>query len=483
MNLRWSLWKLCLFGCLVAGLHWMGTGGIPLVDRDEPRFAQATRELVESGDWIVPTFNGLPRYDKPPLIYWAQAISVHFLGPSAAAVRLPSVLSAALAAVVLVLWARRAAGDAAGWMAGCLFATSLQVAIHARLAVADMLLVLWVSLSAWALWEVARRRREGWIPGPWDWVFWGALGCGFLTKGPVAWFPMLVAVLSGPRPRLLRVLQGSAVVLLVVGGWGIPALIRTRGEFLMVGLGHHVLDRYAGSLDGHGSGTLGRYLLSLPFYAVTIWPSFFPASRWLPWWIRNGWRGGETSLLGRQCRAGFLLVFAVFTLGNTKLPHYLLPALPWVCVGVAEAWVRQKRPDGSWIRTTAVMAVLEAVLALALARSGFVRSMAPAGELLADADRWPPATELATTHYREPSLVWSYRSGGRPPVQFLEFESSAAFLNQPGPRACVLTADEFERWDGREARRVHGSPVIRSVNGWNPVHGKRVHLVLVRFER
>ena len=102
----WSLreaWALA--GALA--LAWiylgLGTASLPLMDRDEPRFAEASREMLAGGDWVVPRLNGGHRFDKPPLIYWMQAACMRWLGRSEAAVRLPSVACATLAALATVL--------------------------------------------------------------------------------------------------------------------------------------------------------------------------------------------------------------------------------------------------------------------------------------------------------------------------------------------------------------------------------------------
>lgn len=93
MELRWTLGRWLGFGILVLGLNLIGVGTLPLVDRDEPRFAEATREMRASGDWIIPMFNGAPRYDKPPMVYWLQSLSTFVLGESEWSLPLPSAMA------------------------------------------------------------------------------------------------------------------------------------------------------------------------------------------------------------------------------------------------------------------------------------------------------------------------------------------------------------------------------------------------------
>src|SRR5947209_19997472 len=122
--------------------HIIGTWSIPLIDRDEPRFAEASREMIERGDYIVPHFNNQLRLDKPPLAYWAQVASYRVFGENDFAARFPSAIAAALVALSIFVWGNRIAGERVGWWAAIIFTLSLQTFIHAEAAVADMWLVL-----------------------------------------------------------------------------------------------------------------------------------------------------------------------------------------------------------------------------------------------------------------------------------------------------------------------------------------------------
>src|SRR5271168_3473010 len=91
---------------------------LPLLDRDEPRFAEASREMLQSGNYVVPTFNGAPRYAKPPLIYWCQTISYRLLGENAFAARLPSLIATAATALLLATWGMKLGSEQIGAGAG-----------------------------------------------------------------------------------------------------------------------------------------------------------------------------------------------------------------------------------------------------------------------------------------------------------------------------------------------------------------------------
>src|SRR5919109_2811666 len=135
--------------------HLAGTWNLPLIDRDEPRFAEASREMIERGDYVVPYFNGQLRLDKPPLTYWAQVASYHIFGENDFAARFPSAIAAALVAILIFAWGthfgerphpagsvRHPAEHKTGLVAAIMFTLCLQTFVHAKAAVADMWLVL-----------------------------------------------------------------------------------------------------------------------------------------------------------------------------------------------------------------------------------------------------------------------------------------------------------------------------------------------------
>ena len=148
-------YALLFFGCVV--FHILGTWSLPLIDRDEPRFAEASREMIGRGNYIVPYFNNQLRLDKPPLTYWAQVSSYHIFGENDFAARFPSAIAAALTALSIVVWGRRMGGEKLGWWAAIIFTLSLQTFVHAKAAVADMWLVLFVTLAHWAGYELLYR--------------------------------------------------------------------------------------------------------------------------------------------------------------------------------------------------------------------------------------------------------------------------------------------------------------------------------------
>src|SRR5439155_11680677 len=168
----------------------------------------------------------------------------------------------------------------------------------------------------------------------------------FLAKGPIGWTPLLtvtsstIILLREPQfAQRFKFGRGIVVILAIVSIWGIPALLRTNGEFLRVGIGRHVIGRSIGAMEGHGANSLGAYLLLLPFYFITVFASFFPWSIKLPWLARTLWRSRDK--IDNYFVAGIVIIFVIFTFVKTKLPHYTLPAFPLLALLLARHWSKQ----------------------------------------------------------------------------------------------------------------------------------------------
>lgn len=419
---------------LLAG-NWI----LPLTDRDETRFAEASREMLERGDYVVPWFNGTWRFDKPILIYWCQAASYIFLGVNDFAARLPSVLFTTATALLLVRWGRRRMDIRTGFLAGAMFVTALHVAIIGRVATADMAMVFFYTLAAWSGWELTRpenpTRKTWWA------IFYVTLALGFLAKGPVAWLPLGGIILARAlRKDSFRLPIGETILGILITGalaacWGIPALQQTHGEFFNVGMGEHVIRRSTGVIDGHGlSGILGL-IATLPLYFVTFFVSFFPWSTRVPSAIKTWWAQRERDDLGWFLLTQSLLVFVVFSFVRTKLPHYTMPAFPLIALWLARQissgqknfqWIG-KRVFAMSIFTLVLMLGAAAVLRPFLLTENVWRELAPHVQ---------PNTRIGCFGYTEPSLVWKFRSMNTNYVTLGNVEQAKDFLTNPAP--CIL---------------------------------------------
>jgi 4-amino-4-deoxy-L-arabinose transferase-like glycosyltransferase len=422
-----------------------GSWALPLIDRDEPRFAEASREMIERGDFVVPYFDNRTRFDKPPLIYWLQDAAYGLLGENEFAARLPSALCGALTTVVIALWGTQLYGARAAWRAALIFGLCVQTMVHAHAAVADMAMIAASTASACAGWNWVAgdrlHRKQWWV------AFWGLLALGFLAKGPIGWVPIGMAgwiaakIERAKRPGALEWVLGAALMLALVGIWGIPALVRTHGEYAAVGLGRHVVMRSVAPMQGHGARTWRIYAVTFPFYLVTVWPSFFPWSLWLPaagialWRRRRDWRLEESYLV-----AGIVIVFGIFTLSWTKLPHYTLPAFPFMALLLGAWWGEERERAFRWAAGLTAAALLAALAACPLARSLFASQQI----YEAAAPYLTPEMVLGTAGYEEPSLVWLFRKKIRGFETAVKVKDAGKWMAEPGPRVCVLPAAELQ---------------------------------------
>jgi 4-amino-4-deoxy-L-arabinose transferase-like glycosyltransferase len=472
-----------LFLACVA-FHVIGTWAVPLIDRDEPRFAEASREMIERGDYVVPRFNNQLRLDKPPLAYWAQVASYRIFGENDFAARFPSAIAAALVAMSILAWGSRISvarlawsEDGVGWRAAIIFSLSLQIFVHAKAAVADMWLVLFMTTAHWSASRLIAYRGSGSEDRrtKWWWIFYVSLALGFLAKGPIAWTPLLTLaamkffVREVELSRELKFVRGILLMLAIVALWAVPALMQTHGEFLRIGIGRHVIGRSFSAMESHGSNSFWIYLLLLPFYFVTIFASFFPWSIKLPSLIKRFWRIERGSFdIYLLCGAG--VIFVIFTLVKTKLPHYTLPALPLLSLFVARHIDSER-----FLKSAATFAVC-LYLALALFVAPFAARFFPAKQLYLKArDYLKPDMEFGAVDFQEPSLVWYFRSRTHGWMTPLNQKNVGEFMATGGGRFVVMPTAVMDK--------AFPSPPANwntfSTGGFNVAKGKHVDLTLV----
>lgn len=473
---------------------------LPLIDRDEPRFAEASREMIQRGDYVVPYFNNQLRLDKPPLTYWAQVASYHVFGENDFAARFPSAIAAALLALTIPVRGLRMGGERLGWRAAIIFTLCLQTFIHAKAAVADMWLALFVSTAHWSGLELL---RDGLTESPeghkqemqhrmnrWWFSFYISLALGFLAKGPIAWVPLLTVgstLFYAPNLNLARrfkFARGILLMLVIVAAWGIPALIWTNGEFLRIGIGRHVIGRSLGAMEGHGWNSLGGYILLLPFYFVTVFFSFFPWSIKLPSLVKD--LRHKRDNIDRYLLSGISIIFIIFSLIKTKLPHYTLPAFGMLALLLARHWPEKTASvSGAPAPITETRRSLFGRIAIVTASAWIVIALAvpplvarffPAYQLFQlSRESLRPDMQFAAVEFQEPSLVWYFRSRVKGFLTPLKKRAAGEFMNAAGPRFIVLPTSV--------ANDVFANPPENwrffTINGFNIPKGRRVDLTLV----
>ncbi|MDB5394977.1 MAG: glycosyl transferase [Rhodospirillales bacterium] len=317
-------------------LYLPGQRTIPAIDRDEARFAQATRQMRESGDYVDIRLGNEARLKKPVGIYWLQAAATKLMGGENFAnpvwtYRLPSLLGALGAILVTLAIGRRWLGAEAGFAAAAMLAASLLLGVESRQAKTDAVLLLTVLAGMAGL-------AEAWMPDPGArplsrarWItFWVAIGIGILIKGPIILMVItLTAAILAIRDRSLgwllrlRPWRGIALALAIALPWLIAITISSHGAFITQSLGNDMAAKLAGAKESHGAPP-GAYLAMFP---VTFWPGSLFALLALPWIWRN--RRDRAVIF---CLAWIIPSWLVFEAVPTKLPHYVLPLFPAIAL-------------------------------------------------------------------------------------------------------------------------------------------------------
>ncbi len=467
-------WQRCLLLFLVVLLLAAPQAAmLPLIDRDEPRFAEAAREMIQSGNFVVPTFNGVPRYDKPPLIYWCQAAAYEIFGQNAFAARLPSLLATAATAVLIYTWGIRLGRTWIGLAAALSYSFCLQTVQQGRVATADALLIFFMTLTAFAGWLIVRPKTGTCAPFACYAVLALGFGGGFLAKGPEAWLPLiaLLGCASGKRLGvMLSFVAGLAVVLL----WGVPAYLETHGDYLWQSWKAGIADRAWGSDQGHGASNIGIYLLELPYYFVGFWVSALPWSVLIALHARRLFSGWKLDLADTYLLLNVIPLWIVFTLMATKLPHYTLPTFPMLALLFARRWVAAELSAVLPLRIAFLFGLVFAVLAiigipLAVA-NGYTPS--PVGKLVfAAGDTLKPDTQFALVDFKEPTAVWEMRRVTASYAEFIDTSAAVTYLSQPGPHAVIF--------GNRIVLKPESSWTTYEARGFNAAKGKTIDLTMI----
>ncbi len=348
---------LLVLACGIALFIWR-LGSTGLVDETPPLFAASARAMAETGDWLTPRVNGLPRYDKPPLVYWLMGLGYLLPGQSlwnplgSWAASLPSALSSVVVmlalAATLLRWPQPSPAGAQGDLGGATrsaltafsaalaFALSPLVLIWSRVAVSDSLFTAILALSLLLFWRrYADPECQGW------WPAWLLLGLAVLTKGPVALVLVgltlaLFAWWQG-EPKLLmrlwRPLPGLVITAAVALPWYGAELLVEGEPFWQSFFGYHNLQRFTSVVNHH----LQPWWFFGPMLVVASLPFTPLLMHGLAQALARGRRQPARASLGPFAACWLLVVFGFFTLAATKLPSYWLPATPAAGVLIALA--------------------------------------------------------------------------------------------------------------------------------------------------
>jgi 4-amino-4-deoxy-L-arabinose transferase-like glycosyltransferase len=376
-NHRAKLGDVALIVSLCLVLYLAGNGRVSLWDRDEAWYAQTAREMVQRSDYVVPTFNGEPRFRKPVLIYWLMATAYSVFGDNEFGARFFSGIAGTVTCLLTYRLGTRIGGRAVGLVAALMLAVAPFMVIESKLATTDAVLTAALVGAMSCVWEL----HDAGFSWRRSLTFWFLIGVLVLTKGPFG--PAFIAcgvaawlLLSRQWSVLSRMnwLPGLAVVLALCLPWGVAIYRATDGEFYRVALGDQALGHSLGSMNNH-RGFPG-------FYLVIALAGLLPWSLLLPFglsgvrqWFRGP--GPESFLLG-----WIIGPLIMVELMRTKLPQYYLPAFPaWsllIARGVVDFHAAGHRlvKSAGGLRRVIVLGVLGPLAAIVFA--AFVLTRGPA---------------------------------------------------------------------------------------------------------
>ena len=331
---RLALVLLCL-------LLWLpGFFTLPPTDRDEARFAQATKQMVETHDYVHIRLGEEERNKKPAGIHWLQAASVHLLEATGLgsrqdiwAYRVPSFLGGVLAVLAVFHWGRTLVGRRAAFLAAAMLASSMVLVAEVHIAKTDAALLATVA-AAMGLFGVAYLRPRQFTAGQAA-AFWLILGASVLLKGPVGpMVPLLAGITLAVVDRGARWLRplrphwGIPLMIAAAAPWFIAIGIATEGRFFEQAVGGDMLSKIGSGEEKHG-GPPGFYLMT---FGIAAFPGAWIVLMGLPTAWRERLRPEVRFLL-----AWVVPSWLVFEAVQTKLPHYTLPMYPALML-LGAAW-------------------------------------------------------------------------------------------------------------------------------------------------
>ena len=354
---------------LAAVTLFTGLFSVPPMDRDESRYAQAARQMMETGDYLNINFQDYDRHKQPAGSYWLQTVAATPFGGADAPIgahRLPGFVFSLLAVAITAWMGARFFSPPVGLAAGIILAICLTLSVEARTAKTDAILLgfgMIAQASLMVLMLQVKEARPNFIG--WPALLWGAIGLTLLVKGPIFFMVTALTAIAftawtrDPK-RLLRLRPefGVPLALLIFGPWFLAINLETGWAFYYEAVGHSMLDKVGEAQEAH-SGPLGFHV---GLTAVTLWPGV----ALLALGVLAAWTNRADD------RIKFLIswivpVYIVFEIVATKLPHYTLPAFPAMAMLIGLGLVNaQSLLSGLWRRvahfTFGAVAIIVALL-------------------------------------------------------------------------------------------------------------------------
>ncbi len=323
-------------------LYLLNTWGVSIYILDEAKNATCAREMLESRNLFVPTFNFGLRTDKPPLHYFFMMLAYKMFGVTPFAARFFSGVCGALTVLISFIYTKRVLGDRIAFWTATILLASVHLSIQFHLSVPDPYLIFFIIWSLFAFYNVFKTKSFREIL-----FMYLAIAFGILAKGPVALLlPGLVFLLflvfsrnfKWKTIKSFRPFLGAVIVIVVATPWFIINGLKTNWEWTVGFFGEHNLHRFSDTMEGHG----GSFMITLLFVLAGLFPFFVFLPRALAFALKN--RKNEFILF--NLIAGITIV-AFFSVSQTKLPNYTVPSYPFIMVLIAyfvsQKWLSFKR--------------------------------------------------------------------------------------------------------------------------------------------
>jgi 4-amino-4-deoxy-L-arabinose transferase-like glycosyltransferase len=528
---------------------------IPATDRDESSFAQASKQMIESGNYTDIRLKDEPRYKKPIGIYWLQSTSVRLFNPHYLdeiwAYRIPSFLGATISVLMTAALGTLLFGPMVGLLAALMLAGSVLLNVEARLAKTDAALLASIMVSLYALAKAYIENKEQQLaieytkslknsisPYVNPFVFWTALSCGILIKGPIILMP-LIGVLLWLRIsdknlkwfKSLRPVLGFIYALVLISPWFIAISMQSHGVFIEQSAGH---DMFAKIWQGQNRGVMppGMYLMALPL-------TFFPFVLFILFAAPDAWKNRKDTSV-KFCLGWIIPTWVIFELSFTKLPHYVLPTYPalslltakflsdgfptlavttrrlpialvigfWIILGMGFAILFSLLPilvDGTWQppqmfagiflilsqgatlllmpkhKTTSVIALtIGSLIFLSITFGSTLPQLQHiwmSREIVTAVEPLKPCpdSQIVSVGYHEPSLVFM---AGTQTILAMNGLEAADDLKRNSCDVVVINGDQKDEFVGAFSGAAYQPRPLATINGLNSGHGSQVDMFI-----
>lgn len=344
-------------------ISFLRLGAVTFFDYDEAVFAEATKEMVQSGNWITPSYNGEKRYDKPILFYWFMAAGYKVFGINEFGARFPSAVASLLLALAIFFFVGHFKNGENAFYAAISLILSIYFLIYSHAAVTDMTLTLFITLSLFSFYlslapdgdKESRLKGNLYIYG-----FYLFSALAFLTKGLIGIvFPfsiVVIYVLATEGARGLKKVfnpKGIIIFLVIAAPWYLAQLKINGQEFIQQFFIRHHFTRYTDVISGHQGPVY--YFIPVLLIGLFPWIIFMPAG------IRNALKGLKLKAPSLQRSAlsaqrfpldlfaliWFVFIVVFFSFSTTKLPNYILSSIPAAVILISSGMTTE---DKKWQR-------------------------------------------------------------------------------------------------------------------------------------